>query len=239
MENDRILVAGSIRKDVNSKYDAFLIQINSRTMKQEGMTTWGGSQDDFANALLCDNGNNYIAGETGSFGPGPPNAFLAMPEFILLPDLVVSITIKEITALVASSRDYQIQIVVSNVGTNASIRETHMILSIDNVSIWDTDMNPLGLNQSILARYPWNGPNVGIHEISIVVDPDNVIPELNETNNAQTINFEVQSMPPLNSGTILLASVAVIVGLIVLALMIFIVNRRKKARRPSSKDGQP
>lgn len=240
VKGDTILVTGGIRKDTSSKYDVLVLSIDATTAKEEKRVLWGGSQDDFGFGIASDGNISYVVGSTSSFGPGvpdEPNAFIVGFSSDLLPDLViVDITINEVDSSGASDRNYMIKVQVSNLGMKTPNLQTTLELQIDRKKVSETNVTPLAQNRSMLAAFNWDGPAKGTHTITAIVDPNDLVQESNETNNIKTIYFEVTPKPIIDISNIQLDLAVSVVILVIMALLVFIVIRRKREKITKGKE---
>lgn len=113
-------------------------------------------------------------------------AYLTMP--VPKPDLTVSI--KSDVFDVESWRPANLTIEVSNIG-KVDAENVTVELYDDNASIasWKVDV-PAGDSVVINHVYTYSS-KWGIHELKVVVDPENEVDEVNENNNEATIEIEV------------------------------------------------
>jgi hypothetical protein len=119
-----------------------------------------------------------------------------------LPDLSVSATgISLSTTPPAAGASNPIHVTVTNNGLAASPASTVKVYDGDpalgGTLIGSAVVSALGIGQSTAATVPWT-PTTGTHQLYVVVDPDMLVAELDETNNTAVYTAVVLPPPMLS-----------------------------------------
>ncbi len=123
---------------------------------------------------------NYVWGKTTHFSL---YAAFGSPK----PDL----TIKSIKApSMRAGNTYTINVEVSNLGGNAS--NIKVVFKVDGNQIGSKIIDYFNSTETKIASFTWKA-SAGTHTLTAVVDPDNTIDELDETNNTKSVTVSVQS----------------------------------------------
>jgi len=105
----------------------------------------------------------------------------------LKPDL----TIKSIKApSMRAGNTYTINVEVSNLGGSTS--SIKVVLKVDGNQIGSKIIDHLNYTETKTASFTWKA-SAGTHTLTAVVDPDNMIDELDEANNTKSVIVSVQS----------------------------------------------
>ncbi|NPA70083.1 MAG: hypothetical protein GXO26_04680, partial [Crenarchaeota archaeon] len=109
----------------------------------------------------------------------------------LLPDLVVEdVRISPANPTVLSN--ITVSFKICNIGYR-SAREIAYLIKLNGDAIWYGIIPYLSSGSCVYREYNIGSLPKGRYTLSIIVDPDNMIPELSENNNIANLTFEVQS----------------------------------------------
>lgn len=123
---------------------------------------------------------NYVWGNTTHFSL---YAAFGSPK----PDLII----KSIKApSMRAGNTYTINVEVSNLGGNAS--NIKVVFKVDGNKMGSKIIDYLNSTETKTASFTWKA-SAGTHTLTAVVDPDNTIDELDETNNTKSVTVSVQS----------------------------------------------
>ena len=86
-------------------------------------------------------------------------------------------------------------VTISNLGDNIS-EATTMVISLNDTSKQTEDIPKLHVSESYSVEYSFI-PSHGIGNISVILDPNDVVHEKNETNNIESIMFSAKSKTPI------------------------------------------
>ncbi len=136
------------------------------------------------------------------------------PEPVYLPDLVISSVTFDTP--VEETIATNVKINVTNMGnanaSNVSLSYGYTIASTSNIrlnskgGIVPNDIIASGLEipagTSVLVNIAWTPTTYGSYAMSFVVDPENIVPELNESNNGYDTSVYVNPLPDFTVGSI-------------------------------------
>jgi len=111
----------------------------------------------------------------------------------LLPDLTVEFT--DLPEKFIAGTEYEVKALVKNVG-EAEAGSFNVELKANESSIEKVPVEGLAAGSSITVTFKWKPEEVGTYTLKATVDPENLIEEKDETNNAATVAVTVSAPVP-------------------------------------------
>jgi len=107
---------------------------------------------------------------------------------VILPDLVVENI--EVPKNITPNNTYPIKVIIRNTG-NAYANAFNVSLKINDQYINKSEVLFLNINETKEINFTWTPSSVGNYTLTVVVDSDNTVIELNENNNRKSINISI------------------------------------------------
>ena len=209
------VTSGTFDSTLSGRYDVFATKLNTTGDAVNYSTFLGGAdRDDPWSATVDESGFLYLAGQTWSPDfPTTPGAFDTSLNggrdvFVtklepVTPDLAISPADIAFTppGPVTVGTSVTIDTIVHNIGDGNATQVT--VRFFDGPPLGGSQIDGdvilplLGRNGgSVAFPVSWNAATAGIHNICVLVDPDNTIPELSETNNQACAPIDVRLLTP-------------------------------------------
>lgn len=120
-----------------------------------------------------------------TIGPAPVSAFVDLVAKKIIPDKTTY----------SANEPIDLRLAVQNIGSGDALGNNLVHLYVDNVLV-HTYTTPLAAGTSHYEMYTLpNGLTAGTHTLKLEIDPNNDIPELQETNNVRTLTLNVAGVP--------------------------------------------
>jgi hypothetical protein len=119
--------------------------------------------------------------------------YIVAPPVVTLPDLTptaIEITPSEPTA----KETCNIEVTIQNIGTEDT-GSFPTRLTVDGVVVQTVIVNGLAVDESTIAAFSWTPQRQGTFELTAIVDPSDLVTELNEDNNVISTTIVVQPAP--------------------------------------------
>jgi len=129
-----------------------------------------------------ENNNDISLTVTVKEVPPPPLPDLTV-EFVDLPEEFVA------------EKTYEIKAIVKNID-GADAPRFSVRLEADDTGVQTLSVDSLAVDESVTLTFRWTPPGPDTYEFTVIVDPGDLIEELDETNNTDSATVTVEEVPP-------------------------------------------